>query len=237
MYCMKFERVDEKTVRCFISNEELEGFQIDYKDFVTRSEKAREIVRGIIEQATEEVGYKPPKFAFDMSIMMLPDQGVVLTFSENDPLEDKNGNRLMEYLKEMKHALEQAGAQKGQETKPAQDKSGQKPELPAQPTQGIFEFDSITAVMELAEVVPAGVRVHSALYRMGEKYYLYLHKGTASMQRYSKVCIQAMEFSVLYGADAEKLIVLKEHGECLIADHALKKLSAGRSSKAAKKDC
>ena len=66
---MKFERVDGKTVRCFISNEELEGYQIDYKDFVMRSEKAREVVRSIIEQAAEEVGYKPPKFAFDMSII------------------------------------------------------------------------------------------------------------------------------------------------------------------------
>ena len=97
---MKFERVDDKTVRCFISNEELEDYQIDYKDFVLRSEKAREVVRDIIEQAAEEVGYKPPKFAFDMSIMMMPDQGLVLTFSESDPLDEKNGGRLMEYLKD-----------------------------------------------------------------------------------------------------------------------------------------
>ena len=97
---MKFERVDDKTVRCFISNEELEGYQIDYKDFVLRSEKAREVVRDIITQASEEVGYKPPKFAFDMSIMMMPDQGLLLTFSESDPLMDKDNGRLMEYLKE-----------------------------------------------------------------------------------------------------------------------------------------
>ena len=51
---MKFERVDEKTVRCFISNEELADYQIDYKDFVLRSEKAREVVRDIITQASEE---------------------------------------------------------------------------------------------------------------------------------------------------------------------------------------
>ena len=48
---MKFERVDDKTIRCFISNEELEDYQIDYKDFVLRSEKAREVVRDIITQA------------------------------------------------------------------------------------------------------------------------------------------------------------------------------------------
>lgn len=42
---MKIERVDEKTVKCFLSNEELEEYEIDYKDFVTRSDKAREIVQ------------------------------------------------------------------------------------------------------------------------------------------------------------------------------------------------
>ena len=36
---MKIERIDEKTVKCFLSNEELEEYEIDYKDFVMRSEK------------------------------------------------------------------------------------------------------------------------------------------------------------------------------------------------------
>ena len=82
---MRIERIDDKTVKCFLSNEELEEYEIDYKDFVMRSEKAKEVVQEIIEHATEEVGYKPPKFAFDLQIMMVPDQGLVLTFSERDP--------------------------------------------------------------------------------------------------------------------------------------------------------
>ena len=67
---MKIERVDERTVKCFLSNEELEEYDIDYKDFVLRSDKAKEVVQEIIEQAEEEVGYKPPRFAFDLQIVM-----------------------------------------------------------------------------------------------------------------------------------------------------------------------
>ena len=48
---MKIERIDDKTVKCFLSNEELEEYEIDYKDFVVRSEKAKEVVQEIIEQA------------------------------------------------------------------------------------------------------------------------------------------------------------------------------------------
>ena len=103
---MKIERVDDKTVKCFLSNEELEEYDIDYKDFVLRSEKARVVVQDIIEQAEEEVGYKPPKFAFDLQIMMLPDQGLLLTFSEREPLDLKDGEQIIECLKEMKEILE-----------------------------------------------------------------------------------------------------------------------------------
>ena len=92
---MRIERVDDKTVKCFLSNEELEEYDIDYKDFILRSDKAKEIVQEIIEQAEELVGYKPPKFAFDLQIMMLPDQGLILTFSERDS-EIKEGDQVLE---------------------------------------------------------------------------------------------------------------------------------------------
>ena len=236
---MKFERVDEKTIRCFISNEELEDYQIDYKDFVLRSEKAREVVRDIITQASEEVGYKPPKFAFDMSIMMLPEQGLVLTFSESDPLMDKDGGRLMEYLKEMKNAFMNAATKKGenQQNAPTETgaKQGKNAEQPVQPEEGIFEFRNLADVMELASAVPKTLRVHSELYRMKDRYYLYLQKGTAAYQRYSKLCIQAMEFAEIYGANQQKLLFVKEHGECLIADGALRKLHVDKESRGVKK--
>lgn len=102
---MRIERVDDKTVKCFLSNQELEDYDIDYKDFILRSDKAREIVQEIIEQAREEVGYQPPKFAFDLQIMMVPDQGLVLTFSDRDP-EVKESDQFIECLREMKRILQ-----------------------------------------------------------------------------------------------------------------------------------
>jgi hypothetical protein len=50
---MKIERIDDKTVKCFISNEELEEFEITYKDFITRSEKAKE------ERAKDKITITP----------------------------------------------------------------------------------------------------------------------------------------------------------------------------------
>lgn len=244
---MRIERVDEKTVKCFLSNEELEEYDIDYKDFVMRSDKAREIVQEIIEHAEEEVGYKPPKFAFDLQIMVLPDQGLVLTFSEKDT-EMKDGDQLIECLKEMKRVLqktrekvgipgnaEKQTAENGQEeSESGTENTGDEGAAAKRASSGkqqenrpsfvVFAFSSLGRVMEYAAVLPANLRVESALYEMNGLYYLYLQKGHAAYERYSRACIQAMEFGGLYTADERQIIQLEEHGERLIAEKALKKL-------------
>lgn len=212
---MRIERVDDKTVKCFLSNEELEQYNIDYKDFVLRNEKAKEVVQEIIEQAEEEVGYKPPRFAFDLQIMMLPDQGLLLTFSEREP----DGEQLIECLKEMKKVLQQAREKVGL---PAKD--GKQEPTVKQPEFAVFAFSKLRNVMDYAASLPANLRVESELYEMDDIYYLFLRRGHASYNRYSRACIQAMEFAGLYAAEENRAEHLKEHGTCLIAEKAVKKL-------------
>ena len=152
---MKIERIDDKTVKCFLSNEELEEYEIDYKDFVTRSDKAKEVVQEIIEQAEEEVGYKPPKYAFDLQIMMLPDEGLVLVLSEKEPLENKSGAQLLQALQEMKRVFEEKKAEIGAAEKKAQagenaGESGKKNKKAAEahkPHFAIFAFRNIGRVI------------------------------------------------------------------------------------------
>ena len=169
---MKIERIDDKTVKCFLSNEELEEYEIDYKDFVTRSDKAKEVVQEIIEQAEEEVGYKPPKYAFDLQIMMLPDEGLVLVFSEKEPLENKNGAQLLQALQEMKRVFEEKkaeiGATLGKQAKEETEnnagknkKAKGKAEEAAKPQFAIFAFRNIGRVIEYAAVLPANLRINS----------------------------------------------------------------------------
>lgn len=228
---MKIERVDDKTVKCFLSNEELEAYEIDYKDFVMRSEKAKELVQEIVEQAAEEVGYKPPKFAFDLQIMMVPEQGLVLTFSEKDPLDNldsKDGEHLVECLKEMKKILQKSkdNLEKGKENlqKAVARKTEELSEAPKRPEDSIFAFRNLNRVIEYSRILPANLRVKSMLYVADDIYYLYIQKGAASYERYSRACIQALEFGGLYSAEPQMVRYLEEHGDCIIAEKALKKM-------------
>lgn len=234
---MRIERVDDKTVKCFLSNEELEEYEIDYKDFVLRSEKAREVVQEIIEQAEEEVGYKPPKFAFDLQIMMLPDQGLILTFSDRDP-EVKESDQFIECLKEMKRilqrtrekmngeapALPEGGTAEGQEAAQGAGQKSAKEQEAARPGFAVFVFADIGRIMEYVAMLPTNLQVESRLYEMDGLYFLYLLKGRASYERYSRACVQALEFAGLYAADESQVVHLEEHGECLIAEKAVRKL-------------
>lgn len=241
---MRIERIDDKTVKCFLSNEELEEYDIDYKDFVMRSDKAKEIVQEIMIHAEEEVGYKPPKFAFDLQIMMLPEQGLVLTFSEKDS-EIKDGDQLIEFLREMKRLLQKTrekvnmignaggeaqqdtagdGAQKAEEDNSEKTKKAGGRQQENRPSVAVFAFSSIGQAMEYAAALPPNLRVDSVFYQMNDLYYLYLGKGHASYDRYSRACIQALEFGGLYTADDRQILWLQEHAQCLIAEKALKKL-------------
>lgn len=243
---MRIERIDDKTVKCFLSNEELEEYDIDYKDFVMRSDKAKEIVQEIMVHAEEEVGYKPPRFAFDLQIMMLPEKGLVLTFSEKDS-EMKDGDQLIECLKEMKRLLQKTrekvnmiGAKEGDAqadkaaagndaARPGENNAGKaKKAAGSQPENrpgvAVFAFSGIGKVMEFAAALPSNLRVDSILYQMEDLFYLYLAKGHASYERYSRACIQALEFGGLYTADERQILLLQEHAQCLIAEKALKKL-------------
>ena len=223
---MKIERIDEKTVKCFISNEELEEFDITYKDFLTRSDKAKEVVEEIIEQAVEEVGYKPPQFAMDMQIMMLPEKGMLITLSEKTPEDLKNNPMMQAYLQEMRKTLEEHFSDIAAQVKEkAQDTGiGKTKQEKKHPDFAIFKFGSIRDLSNFAKILPRNLRVESSLYRMDGIYFLYLHKGGASYERYSRACIQALEYGVLYSAEEEKVVYLREHGQCLIEEKAVAKL-------------
>ena len=257
---MRIERIDDNTVKCFLSNEELDAYEITYKDFVARSDKAKVVMEEIIEQAEEEVGYQPPGFSFDLQIMMLPDQGMILTFSEKEPDEKRPAEGLLECLKEMKQMLEekktgrvsgrieihkemasrplpetdkQSGDRPREEIPAgAANPGGQQPSAPVKagrkkdmrPTFAVFSFANIRRVCDYAAVLPGGLRIKSTLYHLDDEYYLFLEKGTASYDRYSRACIQAMEFGEIFTAERDHVLFLEEHAECIVRDHAVKKL-------------
>ena len=237
---MKIERVDESTIKCYISTEEMEEYQIEYTDFLSRTDKAQELMRRIINQAHEEVGYQPPKFAFEMQIMMVPDQGMVLTFTEKEPIDFENEAKLEAFLAGLRDFVNKLTAQKEKLAKEVtaggllpglpgnekRDPAGSKAPSDKIPEikEAVFVFSSLSEVIDYVEILPEKIRITSSLYKMNDNYFLHITRGAASYERYSRACVQALEFADLYRADVGCDEILKEHGECLIAEKAIRKL-------------
>lgn len=222
--------MDETTVKCFLSNEEMEEYDIDYKDFIMRNEKAREVVQDIVAHASEEVGFMPPKCAFDLQIMMVPNEGLILTFSEKDQV-TRDSERLIECLKELKRLLKTANEATARKVLAEMEAGAaeiydddETEEL--KPIVAAFSFTSLRNAMSYAAALPSNLRIGSELYLMDGLYYLYLRKGGASYDRYTRACIQALEFGELYTAIEPKILLLQQNGVCLIPKKAIKRLAS-----------
>ena len=232
---MRIERVDNCTVKCYISIEEMEQYQVKYTDFITRTQKAQQLMHDIIRQAQEQVDYHPPKLAFEMQITMVPEEGMVLTFSEKEPFDVKDEDqveefinnlkglmgRLAEYRKEVEKKATAGGLLPGV---PRLSENDEHKKLEDAANEAIFVFLSIADAMNFVDMLPGNIRIDSRLYKMDDRYFLYLGKGSASYDKYARTCVQALEFASLYRAGSGCCETLNEHGECLIAEKAVKKL-------------
>jgi negative regulator of genetic competence, sporulation and motility len=229
---MKIERVDHKTVKCFLSNEELQTYEITYKDFIMRSDKAREVMEEIIIKAEETVGYQPPKFSFDLQIMMMPEKGMVLTFSEKDPSERQADELLAQCFQELRHLFEEklgiTGPQK-QLPQILEDEDLLDEDMADQdvPEFAVFTFSSLQNLYAYAAILPEKLNAETKLFKRNGYYYLYLRKGKASTKLYGKACIEALEFASLYTADPVYLSELEEHADCLMTGKVIEHLRQG----------
>ena len=93
---MTFKRIDESTIRCIVTEEDMEENGLELDDFFTQSDKAQDFLREVVEQASEEVGYDSGQGMVSLQIMPLPNHGLAITFSES---ESKEWQDVMENIK------------------------------------------------------------------------------------------------------------------------------------------
>ena len=68
---MKFVRINEYTVNCILTADDLEEQGIRIEDLLKKEEGSMEFLHGIIERATEEVGFHPDGNVLPMQIPMI----------------------------------------------------------------------------------------------------------------------------------------------------------------------
>lgn len=223
---MKFKKIDNKTLCCMLSNEDLTDNDITLEDFIHNKDKVQAFLEELIETAKDEVGFEASGPMLSIQIMAMQPDGVMITFSE-DPKDMASAIR---------HGLEQVKGGMGSDdwvevdAGEAQDTENETDldmeECNSEEIQTIFRFPNMDTLLLFAENLPVWRGLTSSLYKDEKSgaYLLLLVKGHISHENYRLVIAVAMEFGELAGATDVKLAYLQEHCHTVIEDKAVLKL-------------
>ncbi|MCD7825433.1 MAG: adaptor protein MecA [Clostridiaceae bacterium] len=79
---MEFERIGENTIQCHMTVEEMDEYGLEIEDFFTNQEKSRNFLEQLVERAEQEIGYQVQSGMISMQLMRMPDDSLVITFSD-----------------------------------------------------------------------------------------------------------------------------------------------------------
>lgn len=221
---MKFKKLDEKTVCCMLSEEELTDNGITIEDFIQNRDKVQNFLEDIIETAKEEVGFEASGPMLSIQIMGMYPDGVMITFSE-DP---------KDMAAVVKAGLAQAKGEFSDdewmepEAVPSLEKKLFQPEKQTgtgrQPA--VFSFSCMDYVFEFVRNISVRSGLNSSLYKDEQTgiYYMFLEKARMSMERYHAVLATALEFGELAGATELVMAKISEHCSCMIPAKAVNTL-------------
>lgn len=213
---MKYKKINEGTVQCIITAEDMLEYGLTLSDIFERNEKGEGFLRDIIERAHDEIGYQINGENIAMQITPLRDKGLVVTFTDEGPMGFKD------ILQHLKDVLQGVSDEFGK-----QEQAGNVQVQPAETideNRRMFVFASLHQVMQYTASIPNTVSVKSHLYKEGEVYYLVMEKNRLSYKMFNKISAQAVEFGNLIAVSDERMQYLEEHGECLIMDRAVSRL-------------
>ena len=216
---MRYKKINEATVQCIITAEDMLEYGLTLSDIFERNEKGEGFLRDIIERAHDEVGYMINGENIAMQITPLQNKGLVVTFTNEGPAGFRD---ILQHLKEV---LQGVSAELSKQDEPIQQ--GAVVEQSAEEydeNRRMFVFATLRQVMRYTAAIPSNISVKSHLYKVDEAYYLVIEKNKLSYRMFNKISAQAVEFGNLIAVSEERMQYLDEHGEYLIADRAVSKL-------------
>lgn len=234
---MTFQKIDDNTVRCILSEEDMNEHGLKLEDFFTNKDKARSFLEGVVKQAQDEVGYEATGDTLAMQVMPLPHNGLAITFSE------RSDQALQSMLGHLRSAIEEISEEdvdammdemcqsmvEASETEIKKQKKKKSEKKKSKKTFfRVYCFDNFTNLEQFCGSVSTEFNVKSQLYKdeVNEKYYLAIEKGRVAAKNLEKICYCATEFATLVSKQESYIEYCKEHYTCMIRKGAVKVLGS-----------
>ena len=222
---MKFKRINMDTVRCIVSETELNENGLQMDDFLQNDGKTEEFLRKIVSMAEEEVGFKVQGGPLSVQVAVLPEHSLALTFSE------KSDNNIMNILQNLKSAVDSlSGLGKKIEDSREEDIESDTDTLIEGCGQHLYilEFQDMDQIITYAKSIVLEEPVVSSVFRLREQgvdsYYLLIERNGIGDQEICKVINASLEFLDDTSAEIHQAAYVAEHRVCLLKRDALEVL-------------
>ena len=210
---MKFKRIDEDTVCCLLTEEDIQDYGLETQDFLMDREKVHGFLETLVEQAKEEVGYESRSGMLAMQIAVLPDNGVAITFSEK---EEDNVRNMIEQIMNGNKMLDDIAGRFMEEREKAEKASRNADSY-------IYCFENFETLENFCNRIQIDKPIKSRLYKDKEKnkFYLLLRKGKLSKKEFEFVEQLASEFAAFISNQNARIMYMEEHYQCMIKKKAV----------------
>ncbi len=211
---MKISKINENTIRCILTADDLRENDLHLEDFFDNREKTQEVLEMILEQAHEEFGYESKTGMVAMQIVPLSQNSLSIILT-NDP--ERSFLNMLNAVKELKPdnadqpGLDDSSLDIGQDEKTGKSITKLVTE--------IFRFETLDDVCVMAEAVNEEKLKSRLLKGSDGKFYFTADKGRLSAKQFVTCCAKIGEFGerVTFSVDPG---FLEEHSEVLVGKKA-----------------
>ena len=218
---MFFRRINQNTINCIITQQDLADYGIAPDDLFERREEGLLFLRKIIEQAEKQEKMHFHGEMTSMRLAVLPDHSLSLTLSDRGGSPDRTSGGRASTDQNIAAAdssqTQTEGGQHDAETAGIQQSSD----------EFVFSFSGIRALLQCCGYLADFVDLTTSLYQGREKqqYYLVLTRDQMEEEQFHRIALSVNEFGELLTGKAAFLAHLKEHSKCLIRQNAALTLS------------
>lgn len=232
---MKFQRINEDTVRCIVYKKDMQEFGIRLEDFFRNKSKVHEFLHEIVERAGEEVGYTPKEGMLSMQIIPINPNTISITFTETsedypqmlDNLKDSIEAGLTDemLLENEADELDELDEIDSGEEIPVEDynnfNSSQAFDMTKSPII-LIAMNSIEKMADFCRTLDINKTVKSELYYLENKdmYCMIIEKNRLSENDMRQFLILAIEYTSNVTDETKIISHVREYGENVIEKSA-----------------
>lgn len=212
---MKIERISENQIRCMVSKEDLLSRQMKLSELAYGSEKARQLFKEMMEQASYELGFDAEDMPLIVEAVPISSESLILLvskvespeeldtrfsqFSEGDDDDDTYIDDIQERrapsfnnasANDVLDLINKLFSDQTKADVPEKDAKKVDVDATAINITKMYTFDRLDEVISLAKVIGSFYDAPNSLYKnaLDGKYYLTVSKGTQSAEVFNKVC-------------------------------------------------